>query len=572
MLPHEGSVRVVVPATPLSDPFDELQEQEEWEERVIQLKVQFVDSFGHLSMGLDGLLKSLKSRGKLRYLTSIVGKSSYPFLCTTDELIDEHLPPKHLWFNKKSKQPVTVKEWVRILEDRKKDRIREYRLHHNRIRLVQGKGFFPYDWFVDLKLLEHKGLPKREMWYSILSEEAPTDKDWEEIQKVWREFEMKTFQDWHDLYLKRDVYGLADALQAYRDESIETYGLDPIHYLTLPSYGWEAMLRVCEKEWNANPFHEEKFRLELLSDPEMYWFFKGMIRGGTGLIGKRIAEAGPLKDNIKKLEKIMLDPEMSQQKKEEARRKLKTWASILYLDANNLYGVGLSGYLPHGGFRWMTTEEMIELETTRKLNLPEGWGYSVEVDLLYPEEIHFRDRDFPMCPEHLTICKEHLSDYISEDKHKEHIGHTKLCMTLCDKEKYKIEKRMLKHVLSHGMKLWQVHRGVIYKEAQWMKPFVDLNTRLRIEGENRGDSFAKDFYKLMNNSTYGKSFEDETKRCNGRFFMTEQRKGFLRYMADPFTKGVNMLGSELVFAMKQREKVPQTKPLYVGAIVVHRAC
>ena len=45
---------------------------------------------------------------------------------------------------------------------------------------------------------------------------------------------MKTFQDWHDLYLAIDVDGLADKFEHFRNMSMGAFGLDPAHYVSNP--------------------------------------------------------------------------------------------------------------------------------------------------------------------------------------------------------------------------------------------------------------------------------------------------------------------------------------------------
>ena len=52
----------------------------------------------------------------------------------------------------------------------------------------------------------------------------------------------KTFADYHYLYPNCDVLLLADVLENFRDLSLEYYKLDPAHYLTLPSFAWDALL------------------------------------------------------------------------------------------------------------------------------------------------------------------------------------------------------------------------------------------------------------------------------------------------------------------------------------------
>ena len=62
-----------------------------------------------------------------------------------------------------------------------------------------------------------------------------------------------------------------------------------------------------------------------------------------------------------------------------------------------------------------------------------------------------------------------------------------------------------------GMRLTAVHRGISFYQYPWMAPYVLKNTELRKTAAN---SFEKDFFKLMNNSVFGKTIENIRKRQN----------------------------------------------------------
>ena len=62
-----------------------------------------------------------------------------------------------------------------------------------------------------------------------------------------------------------------------------------------------------------------------------------------------------------------------------------------------------------------------------------------------------------------------------------------------------------------GLKLTAVHRGISFNQSSWMEPYIRKNTEHRKTAAN---SFEKDFFKLMNNSVFGKTIENIRKRQN----------------------------------------------------------
>jgi len=75
----------------------------------------------------------------------------------------------------------------------------------------------------------------------------------------------------------------------------------------------------------------------------------------------------------------------------------------------------------------------------------------------------------------------------------------KLIPNLADKKKYILHCKNLKQYLDFGLKLIKIHRGISFKEEPWMKPYIELNTKLRTKGSSE---FEKDIFKLMNNSVF----------------------------------------------------------------------
>ncbi len=82
--------------------------------------------------------------------------------------------------------------------------------------------------------LQYPRLPDKEEFHNKLSNTDISDEDYSHAQKVWNAFGCKTMGDYHDLYMKTDVLLLADVMEDFRDMCASEYGLDPLHYYTVP--------------------------------------------------------------------------------------------------------------------------------------------------------------------------------------------------------------------------------------------------------------------------------------------------------------------------------------------------
>ena len=81
------------------------------------------------------------------------------------------------------------------------------------------------------------------------------------------------------MYLKYDVLLLADVFEKIRNNSLKNYWLCPSHYLSLPGFSWDAMLKMT------------KIKLEFITDQDMYMFFEKGTRGGISYISNRYSKA-----------------------------------------------------------------------------------------------------------------------------------------------------------------------------------------------------------------------------------------------------------------------------------------
>ena len=385
--------------------------------------------------------------------------------------------------------------------------------------LLTRKGVFPYDYVSSVDKLSEKQLPPKQGFYSKLYNEDITDEDYQHAIKVWNTFGCKTIRDYHDLYLKSDVMLLADVFENFRKTCLKHYKLDPAHYYTAPGLAWDACLKTTSQ------------RLELLSDYDMLMMIERGIRGGITHISKRYAEA-----NNKYMKNY--NPE-------------KKSSFIQYLDANNLYGWAMSQNLPTHGFKQITNitvEKVMEiLEKTNNSMANTGKkGYIFEVDLEYPPKLWDLHNDYPLAPETMKVD-----------------GVEKLICHFKPRKNYVIHYRALRQCLELGMKITAVHRGISFYQSPWMEPYIRKNTELRKCAAN---NFEKDFFKLMNNSVFGKTIENIRKRQN--IELVDDRKKALKLSSRPNFDRCTIFDRNLIAIHMKKTEVYFNKPVYVGQAIL----
>ena len=318
--------------------------------------------------------------------------------------------------------------------------------------------------------------------------------------------------EYHDIYLKADVSLLADIFENFRDVCIKNYKLDSAWYYTSPGLSWDALLKKTE------------IKLDLLSDINMILFIEGGIRGGISMISNRYGKA-----NNKCMENY--DP------KEESKY-------ITYLDANNLYGWGMSQKLPFY-FRWVNEKKLIGLDPFQ-IDADDDTGYILQVDLEYPKELHNLHNDYPLAPENITINKI-----------------DKLAPNLNNKTKYILHLKNLQLYLSLGLKLTKNHKVLAFEQKDWMRPYIDLNTNLRTASKN---DFEKDFFKLMNNSVFGQTMEKIRNRVDIR--LVNEEKQAKKFASKPTYEGRTILSESLAAVHMKRVKIKFEKPIYAGLCIL----
>ena len=115
-------------------------------------------------------------------------------------------------------------------------------------------------------------LAAKEQFYSILNDQHITNDEYDHARKFCITFNIKTMDEYHDLYLKSDVLLLANIFESFRKTCLQYYKSDPCHYFTSPGLSWDAMLKMTD------------IKLELMTDVDMFQFIEKGMRGGVSYI------------------------------------------------------------------------------------------------------------------------------------------------------------------------------------------------------------------------------------------------------------------------------------------------
>ena len=380
--------------------------------------------------------------------------------------------------------------------------------------ILKQKGFYPYEYMDKVERFKENKPPPLKAFYSKLSGRGITKTDYKHVWNVWNTFNMKNLKDYHELYNISDVLLLADVFENFRDLCLKIYKLDPVYYFTAPGLAWDACLKMTN------------IQLELLSDVNMLLMFEKGIRGGISIISNRYGEAN---------NKYMKD-----------YNKNKDSKYLMYLDANNLYGCAMSEKLPTHGFKWLTSGEMENLFNNQIVQVWEKIPCILEVDLEYPEKLHDSHNDYPLCPERVKCDKVE-----------------KLIPNLRNKKNYVIHYKNLMQCLRLGMKLKKIHRGIRFVESEWMRLYINTNTNLRAQAKN---NFEKDFFKLMNNSVFGKTMENIRNRVDVKLVNTEEK--FKKLVAKPNFKSRKIFNENLISVHMKKTSLTMNKPVYLGMCIL----
>ena len=111
----------------------------------------------------------------------------------------------------------------------------------NKLEILRKKDAHPCEWVDSYEKFNYQELPPKECFYSSITDSKRdndngyiSDDQYLHLKNVLNTFNFKTFKDFHNHYLKKDVLLLADVFEKFISTSLKYHNLDPCHYFSAP--------------------------------------------------------------------------------------------------------------------------------------------------------------------------------------------------------------------------------------------------------------------------------------------------------------------------------------------------
>ena len=410
------------------------------------------------------------------------------------------------------------------------------------IKMLAEKGVYPYSYITPQNLKETQ-LPSIEAFANDLTSEPCSQSEYQRALDIWKVGKCSTLKQYTSLYLKSDTLLLADIFQNFADTALNTYGISPAHFVSLPQYSWQSMLKHFGKS------------IECFTDYDMLHFLDGgnlhipsddhSSKYTSCFCSKNIL--GCLPPGVRAIRGGMTNAYKRYAKSDENTH-------IMYIDANNLYGWAMSQPLPVGNYEWV---ESIDLQTILDTPSDSPIGYLVEIDTRpLSRDLQDKFSDMPFLP---VFDYPIASDVMGGKKSKSQ----KLLQTLHPVKNYVVHYEMLKLIIKHGIEIERIDRVIKFDQSPWMKRYIELNSNLR---KNTSDELQRDLFKLMNNAVFGKTMENVRYHTDIKLLTTEEQ--LRNSIAKTNHKSIHFIDNNLYLAEFQPRTVKFNKPIAVGFAIL----
>ena len=389
--------------------------------------------------------------------------------------------------------------------------------------LLFKKAVYPYEWVTSVsQLIDTTDFPPHSAFFSNLKRSNISLQDYNQGQQIYNDLNCSNMLDYTELYCKLDTLLLAEVVFSYRELIWNEFGLALENYLSTPQIALDACLKLTGKS------------IGLMSEPSMVTMIENSLRGGVSFVNNR--------------------HETSATENE----------TLLYIDANNLYGFAQKLMMPVGEFSFLKPPEFRSLKWQR-MTETQPYGYIAEVDLEFPPSCHDLLDDLPLAPAHTIIKFKNISPF-SQNIHTNIHGsyankysQQKLVTDLHKKTHYCVHYLNLQFYLEKGAQITKIHSVIKFKQDDFLKTYINLISKKRAESKT---SFKKRLFKLLANALYGKFIQDVRKYSKVVFCRSATELSAIA--SDPLFIDATVISDNLIACTLRNEKINLNKAYAIG--------
>ena len=395
------------------------------------------------------------------------------------------------------------------------------------------KDIFPYRYIDDFTKYDETTFPDKKYFDNV-------DQTTYENYRKFYYSNFNTLGEYSDYYLEKDVRLLSDIMESYRTIFMDKYETEIFSHYSINSLTWEIMKKWCSVQ------------IKILDNYKIYSAFESMTRGGLCDIGSiRYSYA-----NNKYMENYDSNIESSY---------------IMHFDINSMYGHIMRTYpMPYDDFSFLTNEETNDFNIW-DYDINSDYGFILNIDIS-EIDIKYHDyyNDLPIFPVKETILKKNISDYqkqILKDNKKNFISSQKLICNFNESKNYTLHYLTLQFYLKMpGFKIKQINNIIRFKQAKYLKDYIEYNHKNRIESTNEND---KNLYKLMINSLFGRTLLNKKKYCsNLKIFNDKDYEKVLKIISSDRFKDYETIDENNAIVNIEKQCIKLDSPSYIGSCIL----
>ena len=185
--------------------------------------------------------------------------------------------------------------------------------------------------------------------------------------------------------------------------------------------------------------------------------------------------------------------------------------------------------------------------------------------MIHPDNIKEKTKNLPFAPENKKNIPDDFIDYMKLTKPDFNTQIKKMICDWSDKKNYLVQYRMLKSYVRHGMIVDKVHDIISFKQSKWLEKYLIFNPQNKNLAVN---DLENDFYKLLNNSLYGKTMEKVRNRLKVKFFKKDEYRETIKQQSKLIFNGIHKSNENCDSYTFKQNGVLTDKPIYLGFSVL----